>query len=246
MADILSQEEIDALLEVVDDDEEIKIDAAGYIKKLDELVNPLIVLERSELADILALLKAANEDVIPEFSEILANEFRYVIEGLTGTLPKINIIQGYTLNELRKEKGKNILVVSHKAEHGSFHFITDQNLASNLSDLMLGGEGDYKGDTIADSDDIDAMKEIISNIMGAIFTELMQRKAEVKSLNTIEKHKRVTTFVSTLGVDDKGESPLDDAVMFGYSLLSFIFTLNDINTRIDVLFPKEYTQLSLL
>jgi flagellar motor switch protein FliM len=250
MADILSQEEIDALLDVceegsIEKNVEAKLNVDGHIHKLEELLNPMVEISRSELTEILWLLKEGNKRNKPNFSEILKDEFASTIEGLTGILPQISIIQGYTLNELMKEKQKNLLIISHKADFGKFHFMFDQNLASNLSDVMLGGEGDYAGDVLAEDDNIDAMKEITSNIMGATFNTICQKTSEIKSLDSIEKHERVKAFVFTLGKENLGVNPLEDGTIYQCGLLSFVFTFNDINTRIDIIYPNEYQYLSL-
>lgn len=97
-------------------------------------------------------------------------------------------------------------------------------LATALGDMMLGGEGEGKEDM--NDDDIDAIKEIISNVMGAISNTLSAQKELPK----------VTLKVD--GVDfvkDNGEINLDS-----YSkIYVYTFTLGEINSLVMLVVDEK-------
>ena len=98
-------------------------------------------------------------------------------------------------------------------------------LATALGDMMLGGEGESKEDM--NDDDIDAIKEIISNVMGAISNTLSAQKELPK----------VTLKVD--GVDfvkDDGEINLDS-----YSkIYVYTFTLGELNSLVMLVIDEKF------
>lgn len=112
------------------------------------------------------------------FIELIKNESIATIEGLTGrkaiiesenitTKDKINFSSPFVRIEL--ENATNARIV----------FIAPKTLAVALSDLMLGGEMVDLGvseDSEISNDDLDALKEIVSNIFSAISTALKAQK----------------------------------------------------------------------
>jgi flagellar motor switch protein FliN/FliY len=113
------------------------------------------------------------------FINLLIAETSSVIEGLTGQAPTIT-----TENEQKVEDG--FMVGSAMAlavltcEKGKVALALETALATALGDLMLGGEGEEQQSM--GEDDIDATKEIISNIFGAISTTLSAQE-DLPSLN---------------------------------------------------------------
>ena len=101
-----------------------------------------------------------------EFIEILINEIKSVIEGLIGIAPDVSL----------KEETKSIDItppyakITLKANEGEAVFIVPPQIATALGDLMLAGEGEAKDDM--NEEDLDAIKEIVSNIFGALSTTL--------------------------------------------------------------------------
>ena len=101
-----------------------------------------------------------------EFIDILINEIKSVIEGLIGIAPDVSL----------KEETKNIDItppyakITLKANEGEAVFIVPPQIATALGDLMLAGEGEAKDDM--NDEDLDAIKEIVSNIFGALSTTL--------------------------------------------------------------------------
>lgn len=103
------------------------------------------------------------------FLNLFQNESISTIEGLTGHKPNI------THNDIVSKNQINIAHISayiklENNNHSTLGFIAPNVLVTALADLMLGGEGQSKDD-ISD-DDLDALKEIVSNITGAISTTL--------------------------------------------------------------------------
>ena len=111
-----------------------------------------------------------------EFVELLKNEIVSTIEGLTGIAPKVDFQGDIKIDDkttltpplaiLRVKIGGDIdtdMTISIAA-----------NVATTIGDMMLGGEGVEKEEM--DADDLDATKEIISNILGSLSTSLAAQK----------------------------------------------------------------------
>ena len=103
------------------------------------------------------------------FINILITETASVIEGLTGQTAEITFEgeQSIDVSLLVKE---SMAFSSLKCEKGSVAFAMETPLATALGDMMLGGEGEEQ--TTMSDDDLDAAKEIVSNIFGAVSTAL--------------------------------------------------------------------------
>ena len=109
---------------------------------------------------------------------LIKNESVSTIEGLTGRKPNVandNIAEIAQINfqppfaKITLEDGTGAPII----------FIAPSNLSVGLADLMLGGDmvdkGVADGATIS-NDDLDALKEIVSNIFSAITTALKAQK----------------------------------------------------------------------
>ncbi|WP_353662000.1 flagellar motor switch protein FliY [Hydrogenimonas sp. SS33] len=110
-----------------------------------------------------------------DWIELLAAETAATIEGLTGQRPDV------TFKNREEISISNILapmaVVTVEASGdltGKMAFVLSPTLGTALSDLMLGGEGESK--PTMDEDDLDAVKEIVSNIFGALSTAMKAQK----------------------------------------------------------------------
>ncbi len=131
------------------------------------------------------------------FINLLIAETSSVIEGLTGQAPTIT-----TENEQKIEASlmvdNAIALTVLSCEKGKVTLALEAALATCLGDLMLGGEGEEKGDM--DEDDIDATKEIISNIFGAISTALSAQNDlpsltfELQSIDYLENGSNFESF----------------------------------------------------
>jgi len=113
---------------------------------------------------------------VNKFIEILEKDIVSTIEGLTGIAPEL------TFNS-EDEITENIaimppLVCMHISSSGDIESKTalcmTPTLATALGDMMLGGEGESKEEM--NDDDLDATKEIISNIFGGLSTSLSAQK----------------------------------------------------------------------
>ncbi len=111
-----------------------------------------------------------------EFVELLKNEIVSTIEGLTGIAPKVDFQGDIQIDD--KTTLTPPLAILHVKIGGDID--TDMtisiaaNVATTIGDMMLGGEGVEKEEM--DADDLDATKEIISNILGSLSTSLAAQK----------------------------------------------------------------------
>ncbi|NPA11278.1 MAG: flagellar motor switch protein FliY [Epsilonproteobacteria bacterium] len=103
-----------------------------------------------------------------EFIELLLNEFKSTIESLIGVTPDIDLIN-FT-KDVGEAKPPYVRVNAKVSPKGEMVFILNPEFATAVVDLMLGGEGETK--TEVDADDLDAVKEIVSNVLGALTTSL--------------------------------------------------------------------------
>ncbi|MCI4406797.1 MAG: flagellar motor switch protein FliY [Sulfuricurvum sp.] len=152
-----------------------------------------------------------------DFSSVFASEATATIEGLTGQAPTVTL-----------KEAEDISIISNVIPpiaqiHVSFSGPTagrgivmmPPRLATALGDMMLGGDGEGKDDM--SDEDIDATKEIVSNIVGAMSTTLASQK-ELPKL-TIKPEK--AQFIP-----ESGEVNLD-----GYAkMYVFTFSLGSINS----------------
>lgn len=103
------------------------------------------------------------------FINLLSTETVSVIEGLTGQTPQITFDHEKSADEGMMVENA-IALATLKSDKGMVAFAIDVSLATALGDMMLGGEGEVQSSM--SEDDLDASKEIISNIFGAISTAL--------------------------------------------------------------------------
>ncbi len=155
------------------------------------------------------------------FLELLEKEIVATIEGLIGQKPEIGIKSKEPLSEF-----SNIiapLVVADITVNGDAHaklkVMLSPKLATALSDMILGGEGASKDE--ADADDLDANKEIISNILGALSTSLGAQKVLPKLSFSIDNIVFITpggdvdiSAFSKLVVFNFSVSGIKDVIMF--------------------------------
>ncbi len=152
-----------------------------------------------------------------DFARVFANEAVATIEGLTGQTPSIVLKEAEDISIVSNVIPPIALVhVSFSGDtSGRGLIMMPPQLATALGDMMLGGEGEAH-DTMSD-EDIDAAKEIISNIVGAMSTTLGSQKELPKF--TIKPER--AEFIA-----ENGEINLDAyAKMFVFS-----FTLGTINS----------------
>lgn len=156
-----------------------------------------------------------------KFIDVLEKDIVSTIEGLTGIAPTLALSSKDKITE-------NIaiippLVCMHISSAGEIEgkiaFCMTPLLATALGDMMLGGEGESKEEM--NEDDLDAAKEIVSNIFGGLSTSLSAQKNLPKlsfSINDVE-------FI--------GEN--DDIKLTSYStILTYNLKISEINSQMYI------------
>jgi len=152
-----------------------------------------------------------------EFIKLFELETIATIEGLTGQAPSLTLKEEETLSIVSNIIPPTaVITVAVTGDIEASAVLTiPPTLATALGDLMLGGEGEGKEDM--DDEDLDATKEIASNILSALSTALSSQ-ANLPSLSF------KVTNIEFVGED--GEVNLE-----AYSkMLVYNFSLGDINS----------------
>ena len=152
-----------------------------------------------------------------DFSSVFTTEATATIEGLTGQAPSISLKEAEDISIVSNviPPIAQINVSFSGAASGRGIVMMPPQLATALGDMMLGGDGESQ-DTMSD-EDMDAAKEIVSNIVGAMSTTLASQKELPKF--TIKPEK--ADFIP-----ESGEVNLD-----GYAkMYVFGFSLGSINS----------------
>lgn len=152
-----------------------------------------------------------------DFSSVFTTEATATIEGLTGQAPSISLKEAEDISIVSNviPPIAQIHVSFSGAASGRGIVMMPPQLATALGDMMLGGDGESQ-DTMSD-EDMDAAKEIVSNIVGAMSTTLASQKELPKF--TIKPEK--ADFIP-----ESGEVNLD-----GYAkMYVFSFSLGSINS----------------
>lgn len=155
------------------------------------------------------------------FVQILQQEIISTIEGLTGIAPKV---------ELNKEENGdhkiNLIPPLVKVDvsvtgdmHGLMRVTMATSIATSIGDMMLGGKGNAKEEM--DAEDLDATKEVISNILSSFSRTLGSQKNMPKLNFSIDNIK----YVDKSGtIDFKGFEKL------------FIYNLSIHHSRDNIVF----------
>lgn len=109
-----------------------------------------------------------------EFAKLMTQETTATIEGLTGSAPEVSYKGESDASSATIKFPVAFLTMSVGGGAGNVGMALPATLGSAIADLMLGGEGESKEEM--SEDDLDATKEIISNIVGAITTSLGAQK----------------------------------------------------------------------
>ena len=106
------------------------------------------------------------------FIELLKSETTNVIEGLTGHAPTVVFDQEKLVSaDTNIPAPVTLIPLEVEGEHkGKIILLFTVSLATTLSDLMMGGEGEEQQDM--SEDDLDAIKEITSNIFSSLSTAI--------------------------------------------------------------------------
>ncbi|GAA7615108.1 flagellar motor switch protein FliY [Helicobacter pylori] len=114
-----------------------------------------------------------------DFIKIFIQEVVSTLEGLVGKAPSVGLEKEVSSSDesflkLISTPYARVMVSAIEKEEGSIELLAPVVLVTALSDLMLGGEGASKEEM--DNDDLDAFKEMASNIFGAIATSLKSQE----------------------------------------------------------------------
>ncbi len=132
-----------------------------------------------------------------DFLKLFENETVATIESLTGVAPSLSFKAEEDVSVVSTIIAPTSLI--HASVSGDVDakiiLVMPPALATALGDMMLGGEGEAKDEM--DDDDLDATKEIASNILGALSTtltaqdELPKLSIKVDSIEFIPEDKEV-------------------------------------------------------
>jgi len=149
---------------------------------------------------------------------LFESEVVSTIEGLIGQAPSMTLKEEEVVSVVSNIIPPTSLThieVSDAGVDGKAIVAMAPALATALGDLMLGGEGEAKESM--DDEDLDATKEIVSNVLGAMSTALgAQKELPAASL-------KVTDIEY---IDDDGEVNLDSF----YKMYVYMFELGAINS----------------
>ncbi|WP_100998200.1 flagellar motor switch protein FliY [Helicobacter pylori] len=114
-----------------------------------------------------------------DFIKIFIQEIVSTLEGLVGKAPSVGLEKEVSNSEesflgLISTPYARVMLSAIEKEESSIELLAPVVLVTALSDLMLGGEGASKEEM--DNDDLDAFKEMASNIFGAIATSLKSQE----------------------------------------------------------------------
>lgn len=114
-----------------------------------------------------------------DFIKIFIQEVVSTLEGLVGKAPSVGLEKEVSNSEeawesLISAPYARVVISAIEKEESSIELLAPVVLVTALSDLMLGGEGASKEEM--DNDDLDAFKEMVSNIFGAIATSLKSQE----------------------------------------------------------------------
>ncbi|WQS34760.1 flagellar motor switch protein FliY [Helicobacter pylori] len=114
-----------------------------------------------------------------DFIKIFIQEVVSTLEGLVGKAPIVGLEKEVSHSEeawesLISAPYARVVISAIEKEESSIELVAPVVLVTALSDLMLGGEGASKEEM--NDDDLDAFKEMSSNIFGAIATSLKSQE----------------------------------------------------------------------
>lgn len=171
--------------------------------------------------------------MLNEFKELLINEIKSTIEGLIGIAPEVSILsETKELGPTKVPYAKIVITVKPK---GEILFLIPAEVATALGDLMLAGEGIPKSEM--NEDDLDAIKEIISNVFGAFKTTLEAQENmpnldfEVTKVFFVEKEEDLSEYAYGINLECK----INDIV----KVCQIVFD----DKIMDILTPKSHEEV---
>ena len=133
------------------------------------------------------------------FFKLLIQETISTIEGLTGNAPSVEFKRSGSVSEIITSFPCVLTTINVSGDvNAKAGIVNPIELVTALSDLMLGGEGNSQSE--ATNDDLDAVKEMHSNVFGAIATafksqnDLPNLDFEVMGIEIIEDASKLADF----------------------------------------------------
>ena len=171
-----------------------------------------------------------------EFKELLINELKSTVEGLIGIAPEVSILsETKDLGPTKPPYAKIVIKVKPK---GEILFLVPAEIATALGDLMLAGEGTPK--TEMNDDDLDAIKEIISNVFGALKTTLEAQENmpkmefEITNVSFIDKEEDISEYAYAINMECKINDVVKVCqVVFDDNVLEELMPQNKTETNIQ-------------
>jgi len=133
-----------------------------------------------------------------KFTQLLQDETVAIIEGLIGQKPEVKFIKEDSISSDIEAPLASVSIKADGQNGGKLKLGLPVALATALSDLMLGGEG-AELEEMSD-DDLDATKEIVSNIFGSLTTTISAQQDMPKLSFSVED----IAFVSEGKMDLEG------------------------------------------
>ncbi len=140
-----------------------------------------------------------------EFVDILLNEIKTTVESLIGITPDISLLN------FSKDTGPTtppyVKVTAKASPKGEIVFVIPPEFATVVVDLMLGGEGEAKSEV--NEDDLDAIKELVSNILGALATTLEAQsdfeniKFEITDVSFVQTSEDFSSYATVINIECK-------------------------------------------
>ena len=161
------------------------------------------------------------------FVDLVVTETTTTIEGLMGKTPSVSHTQddSVSLENLPTPYAISYIQASGDG-NGEIAMVIPVEMGTALADMMLGGEGEVKSEM--SDDDLDAIKEISSNIFGAVSTSLNSQN-ELPKLNFTCSNIEFIT-------ENMDLSRFDKAYIFN-------FTLDSIQSNFTILANKSFVEL---
>ena len=161
------------------------------------------------------------------FVDLVVTETTTTIEGLMGKTPSVSHTQddSVSLENLPTPYAISYIQASGDG-NGEIAMVIPVEMGTARADMMLGGEGEVKSEM--SDDDLDAIKEISSNIFGAVSTSLNSQN-ELPKLNFTCSNIEFIT-------ENMDLSRFDKAYIFN-------FTLDSIQSNFTILANKSFVEL---
>ena len=160
-----------------------------------------------------------------EFKELLVNEIKSTIEGLIGVAPEVSILS--ETKDLGPTKPPYAKIVVKVHPKGEMLFLVPAEFATAIGDMMLAGEGIPK--TEMDDEDLDAIKEVIANVLGTLKTTLGAQDNmpnldfEVTNVMFVDQEEDISEYAYAINMECKINSVIKVCqVIFDDSLLSLL------------------------